>query len=393
MANRKITILSEDFPPYPGGIAQWAAGIGKGLVSAGNEVTVLFRPRPELAEFDQEKWPFRTLPIEGKNWKRFRTWISKRAVKNLLATETKPDLIIATTWNMARGIVSLCKDNNIPLILVVHGLEVTRPMPFLKKLWLKHTLNKVTQIVAVSQFTKDQIDDKYRLPEGKVVVLPNGVDVADFFPVSDVTVLQNRHHTEGKKVILTFARVIERKGHDVVIKSLPKVKTVFPDLVYLVCGKGDAEYISKLKTLAKELGVEDDVVFTGFVDPKEKNLYYNLCDVYIMPSREINGDTEGFGITYLEANACEKPVIGGNSGGVADAIIQGETGFLVDPLDVKEIEGRLLELLGKPELAMKIGKQGRERILKSLTWEAVAKRLTGNLLFFQTQEKTLNKIQ
>lgn len=379
MKPEHIVILSEDFPPYPGGIAQWAAGIGKGLTSAGKKVTVLFRPRPDLAEFESEKWPFKTVPIEGKNWKQFRTWICKRAVQKLLSTGEKPDLIIATTWNVARGIVSICKKNEIPLILVVHGLEVTRPMPFLKKLWLKHTLNKVTKIVAVSQFTKDQIDANYHLPERKVVVLPNGVDVADFYPVSDVTLLQNRHHTEGKKIILTFARVIERKGHDVVIQSLPKIKTVFPELVYLICGKGDAEYISKLKALAADLGVEDDVVFTGFVDPKEKNQYYNLCDVYIMPSREINGDTEGFGITYLEANACEKPVIGGNSGGVADAIVQGETGYLVEPLNVKEIEGRLLELLGTPELAHKLGQQGRDRILNSLTWEAVAKKLVISL--------------
>jgi len=373
----RIWIVSEDFPPYPGGIAQWAAGIGKGLVSAGNEVTVLFRPRPELAEFDQEKWPFRTQPIEGKNWKRFRTWISKRAVKKLLAAETKPDLVIATTWNMARGLVSLCRDSNIPLILVVHGLEVTRPMPFLKKLWLKRTLNKVTQIVAVSQFTKDKIDANYNLPEGKVFVLPNGVDVADFFPVSDISLLQNRHQAEGKKVILTFARVIERKGHDVVIRSLPAIREEFPDLIYLICGKGDAEYIGKLKNLALELGVQDQVVFTGFVDPAEKNRYYNLADVYVMPSREINGDTEGFGITYLEANACGKPVIGGNSGGVSDAVLDGETGFLIPPTDDKLLSEKIITLFRNPGLAARLGTNGRNRILKDLTWTALAKKLTG----------------
>lgn len=375
-ASERIWIVSEDFPPYPGGIAQWAAGIGKGLVSAGNEVTVFFRPRPELAEFDQEKWPFRTQPIEGKNWKRFRTWISRRAVKNLLAAETKPDLIIATTWNMARGLVSLCRSQHIPLVLVVHGLEVTRPMPFLKKLWLKHTLNKVTKIVAVSQFTKDQIDTNYHLPEGKVIVLPNGVDVADFFPVSDVKALQNRHHTEGKKVILTFARVIERKGHDVVIRSLPAIRKEFPDLIYLICGKGDAEYINKLKALALDCGVQDQVIFTGFVDPAEKNMYYNLADVYVMPSREINGDTEGFGITYLEANACRKPVIGGNSGGVSDAVLDGETGFLIPPTDENLLSEKILILFRNPGLAARLGENGQNRILKDLTWAALAKKLT-----------------
>jgi phosphatidylinositol alpha-1,6-mannosyltransferase len=109
--------------------------------------------------------------------------------------------------------------------------------------------------------------------------------------------------------------------------------------------------------------------------------FYNLCDAYIMPSREIasSGDTEGFGITFLEANACEKPVIGGNSGGVVDAIVDGETGLLVDPLDPAAIAEKAILLLTDKALAEKLGIQGRERIEKGFTWRVITEKMMKEL--------------
>ena len=130
--------------------------------------------------------------------------------------------------------------------------------------------------------------------------------------------------------------------------------------------------------MVKRENLEDVVHFCGYIPPEELPLYYSLCDVYIMPSRELRdrGDTEGFGITYLEANACEKPVVGGRSGGVEDAIVDGVTGFLVDPLNSEDIADALIRLLGNPELSAKMGRQGRSRILEGYTWH----RITENML-------------
>ena len=98
-----------------------------------------------------------------------------------------------------------------------------------------------------------------------------------------------------------------------------------------------------------------------------------------MPSREIESDTEGFGITYLEANACEKPVIGGDSGGVSDAIVDGETGFIVDPTDPGQIAEKTIRLLSDRELADRMGKNGRRRVEKEYTWDGIAERLSASL--------------
>jgi phosphatidylinositol alpha-1,6-mannosyltransferase len=116
------------------------------------------------------------------------------------------------------------------------------------------------------------------------------------------------------------------------------------------------------------------VVFGGYVAPERLNDVYNLCDVYVMPSRVIeeDGDVEGFGITFLEANACGKPVVGGNSGGVPDAVVHGENGFLVDPTSHTEIANTVIQLLNDPALAGHLGRQGLDRIGRRYTWTAIA---------------------
>ena len=169
--------------------------------------------------------------------------------------------------------------------------------------------------------------------------------------------------------------MIRRKGHDRVIAAFPEIGRRFPDIKYIICGPRDDLYCRELEAQAESLGIADHVVFAGYAMPEELRLFYNLCDVYLMPSREIEGDTEGFGITYLEANACEKPVIGGDSGGVSDAISDGETGFIVDPADPRQIAGKTIMLLSNRELARRMGKNGLHRIEKGYTWDGIAERL------------------
>ncbi len=119
------------------------------------------------------------------------------------------------------------------------------------------------------------------------------------------------------------------------------------------------------------------MIFAGEVKEEEIPLYYMACDLFIMPSYEIKekGDVEGFGIAYLEANACGKPVIGGRSGGVTDAVIDGETGLLIDPLNINQIAEALIKLLTNSGLARKLGEEGRRRIKKELNWRKIAQEI------------------
>ncbi len=377
MKGKNIIVLSEDFPPYTGGIAQWAAGVADSLQRLGHNVQLFTRFRPEFVGVKSRRYDFPVHYIHGRRWQQLRSYYCYRAIKPVYDTDGKPDVIIATTWNVARGVLPLTKKYGTKLITVVHGLEVTRKMPFYKKRWLTKTLNGSFRVISVSKFTRERVLVSYPISPDKIKVFPNGVDAELFSPGLDVSSLKKQLGLGSEKIILTLARVIERKGHDQVIKALPEVRKHFPDAKYIISGVWEEGYYRRLQNLISELDLKNAVIFTGYVHPDETRLYYNLCDVYIMPSRELTdkGDTEGFGITYLEANACEKPVIGGRSGGVVDAIVDGETGFLVDPLDSSQIARKLILLLSDAELARKLGKQGRERIEREYTWQVITRKM------------------
>jgi phosphatidylinositol alpha-1,6-mannosyltransferase len=175
--------------------------------------------------------------------------------------------------------------------------------------------------------------------------------------------------------VLTVGNLVERKGHDMVIQALAQVIRQVPGTTYLVVG--DGPYRDHLDRLARAAGVRDRVVFAGRVDADRLPDIYALCDVFVMPSRirPTERDVEGFGLVFLEANACGKPVIGGRTGGIPEAIVDGKTGFLVEPESVPDIAGRLATVLTDPELAAEMGRQGRSRVQTGFSWVDAAARV------------------
>jgi phosphatidylinositol alpha-1,6-mannosyltransferase len=158
-----------------------------------------------------------------------------------------------------------------------------------------------------------------------------------------------------------------------VIRALPHVLKRVPDARYVIAGPGFDDERARLRTLAEETGVAERVVFAGELPLEDIPLMYNACDVYVMASRVLEGagDVEGFGITFLEANACGKPVIGGRSGGVPDAIEDGVNGYLVTPTDVGEIAARLIALLTDDVLAKAMAERAIARIKAGFTWDRI----------------------
>jgi phosphatidylinositol alpha-1,6-mannosyltransferase len=154
---------------------------------------------------------------------------------------------------------------------------------------------------------------------------------------------------DDQRVILCVGRLIERKGQSDLIRSMPQILSVFPNTILIIVGRGLES--NKLQKLVDELGLRNHVIFSGFVDDDELAALYNLCDVFALPHKELeDGDTEGCPTVFLEANAHGKPVVGGDAGGVRDAIINGVTGFL-----------------GDCQLAKQMGEHGRQRVLNDLT--------------------------
>lgn len=245
---------------------------------------------------------------------------------------------------------------------------------------MKLVLSESEKTIANSRFTANIAKEKGFVKESKLVPLTPGVDADKFMKNVYSGDIRTRFAIpKDVKVIFTAARLAARKGHDNVISAFSLALVDFPKAVYIIAGSGSER--ERLESLAKKLAVEEKVIFTGEVSEEELIALYNACDIFIMTPRiiEEKGDAEGFGIVYLEAGACAKPVIAGRSGGVPEAVADGKTGILVDPLNVEDIKGAILKLLKDPDLSKRMGKAGRARVLNDFTWGERVEKLNREL--------------
>ena len=222
-------------------------------------------------------------------------------------------------------------------VVIVYGIDVWHINTRAKR----KALGKAHLIISISNFTKNKITEQVPELKNKVQLLPPAIDGAIFFPKPKPVYLIKRYGLESKKVILTICRLDKSegyKGYDKVIEALPKIIKKIPNLVYLIGGKGNDA--PRIKRLIKGRGLDDYVKLIGLIPEKELVDHYNLCDIFVMPSKG-----EGFGIVFLEAVACGKPVICGNKDGSVDAVLNGKLGILVDPDNIDQIADAIINVL------------------------------------------------
>jgi len=247
----------------------------------------------------------------------------------------KSDVVILSHVNLLLvGFLIKIFSPKTKLLLFAHGIEVWKAFPR----WKKFMFRYVDHILSVSHFTKERMIALNQFDADKFIILNNCLD--PFLPkpsntVKDKNLLSKYNLTEGDCVLMTLSRLSEidrYKGYDKVIDAIQQLIREYPNLKYLLVGKYEREEKKRLDQLIKERGLEKFVIITGFVPDEELAAYYNLADVFIMPSKK-----EGFGIAFIEALYYGKPVIAGNKDGSVDALLNGELGLLVNPDDNKEI--------------------------------------------------------
>ncbi len=232
-------------------------------------------------------------------------------------------------------------------------------------------LRHIDVMVVVSAFTKQVARDDIGVPEDRLFLLVNGVDAARFSEVRPRPDLVSAYGLADKRVLLSVGRLIERKGFDTLIRALPAIAAALPNIHYLIVG--DGPYRAGLETLAAELGVTDRVTFAGYVAEDDLADHYGLCDLFVLPNREMpDGDNEGFGLVYLEANAAGKPVISGRAGGVLDAVSDGENGLTVDGTDPDAVSQAVIRVLTDADLYARLARGGQEAA-HAATWQERAK--------------------
>jgi phosphatidylinositol alpha-1,6-mannosyltransferase len=356
---KQILIVTSEFPPQPGGIGNHAYYLGLYLSKKGYQVIVIADQRDVENEkemvFDNQL-PFSVVRISLKR-PRFMMYLN-RIVKTMTYFK-QANSVIATgkfsLWNVA--FCSLFFKRN--KLAVIHGSEVNFKSPNLKHA-IDISLKQFENIVAVSNYTKQLVSHLKK----EVTVIPNGIDLSQW-QVEKLKITP----LKGSPVLTTVGRVSTRKGQLEVIKLLPELLKIYPNIQYHCVGI-PTEADGFLEQ-AKMLGVDTHVTFHGAVNDKTLREILLASDVFVMLSTEsITGDVEGFGIAILEANALGVPVIGSKGCGIEDAIFEGKSGFLVSKEKIWEFENALKCILDTPE----IYKKEAQLWAKRHTWDVMVKR-------------------
>jgi phosphatidylinositol alpha-1,6-mannosyltransferase len=249
-------------------------------------------------------------------------------------------------------------------VLYTHSADIMSYYGIAPVRWLLHRVLAGAVIVAASNsFTALKLKDMGVLPERIRILFPC-IDPDKDTRAPLKTLIPEEFCLDGKRIILGVNRLVERKGNDTMIQAMPRLLGEFPDLCYVIFGRGPEE--ARLKALALALGVAAAVRFIPGGPDALKNALYRACEVFVMISRDIprKGDHEGFGVVYLEANVFGKPVVAGDSGGVRDAVADKVSGLLVKPSDPAAAADAVAALLRDKELAARLGIQGRARVVQ-----------------------------
>lgn len=254
------------------------------------------------------------------------------------ALRERPGLVICGHMNFALAAHWLYRWKRIPYWIIAHGIEAWD----LRRPGMREAVRGCEKILAVSRFTRDRLVRQLDLSHDQIALLPNTFDETGLQPGPKPEYLLRRYGISAQQpVILTVARLSspERyKGYDKIIEALPSILERVPRAHYVIVGKGDDR--DRVERRVRDMGLEDNVSLAGFVPEVELRDHYNLCDVFAMPSKG-----EGFGIVFLEALACGKPVIAGNQDGSRDALYDGELGALIDPDDLGQISKTIADIL------------------------------------------------
>jgi len=248
----------------------------------------------------------------------------------------------------------LAKKYHKPLIIGTQGTYAIQPLHWYPERWFMNAAyNAASLITAPSAFTRNCIIESSHI-HTPIRILHNAVNFERFQRSVDIDKI--RSQWPGKKILLTVGGLKERKGQDIVIRALSQLER--HDVHYVIIGSGNLR--DTYQRLSQELGVANQVSLLGQIDGDELVAYFHACDVYIHTPVFADWHFEGFGIVYLEASACSKPIIASLSGGVPDAVVDGVTGLLVPESDIQGTAKAIKRMLDDPELRHRMGVAGRE---------------------------------
>ncbi len=369
----RLLVVTNDFPPRPGGIQTFVHELVRRLDPA--DVVVYTSRWNGWEAFDREQ-PFEVVREDTSML--LPTPAVRRRAQDLVRSRGCDAVLFGAAAPLALLGPSLRDAGASRLVALTHGHEAGwAQLPGPRQV-LRRIGDGVDVVTYLGEYTRSRIASALSPAAAeRMVRLTPGVDADVFTPDADGTQVRQRYGLGERPVVVCVSRLMRRKGQDTLIEAFPALKRRVPDAALLVVGGGP--YRAQLERLALESTWGEDIVFTGSVPWPELPAHYAVGDVFAMPcrTRRRGLDVEGLGIVYLEASATGLPVLAGDSGGAPDAVLPGETGWVV-PAGVgapAELVERLVELLGDAELRAAAGKRGRSWVQDEWSWGRQVERL------------------
>jgi phosphatidylinositol alpha-1,6-mannosyltransferase len=367
-SNSSILCITNDFGPRAGGIETFVIGLIERMPFG--SVIVYTSQQGDTSAYDAQ-WleKYGVEVIRDKSKILLPTLRVGRTVREVVRTREIRRVFFGAAAPLGLLSHGLRRAGVERIVALTHGHEV-----WWAKLWpfswaMKRIGNGIDSLTYLGSFTKTAISRALSEKAiASLVRIAPGIDTEHFSPVADADELKRELDLADKRVIVSVGRLVHRKGQDTLVESLPEILEEFPDAHLLFVGVGPhLEYIHKR---AIQLGVLGNISFVGRVQYAELPRFISVGEIFAMPSRSrLAGlEVEGLGIVYLEASACELPIVGGLSGGAPDALIEGETGLAVDGTNPIAVAEAVKELLRNPDRARAMGKRGRQWIVDEWEW-------------------------
>lgn len=354
-----------EYAPFYGGVAHYYEHLVK---YANGQIVVLSHNEEKSDESNVYR-----RPLLNKNLPCFKWLPSFKAIIEVLKKEKIDTIVIGNILPIGLPVFILAKLFRKKTAIILHGLDygITRGNPRKERL-ADYLLKKTDKIICANHYVAELIKENLTSKEiPKISIINPGIEpIIPVFDESKVKFFKEKYILNNRIVFLSIARLVKRKGADMLILAMRQALKRNPNLLLIIIGNGPEQ--ESLNKLIKEYNLQANIKILNDVDDKEKDLWLKACDVFAMTARQIGNDFEGFGIVYLEAGLYGKPVIAGKSGGVADAVIDNVTGLMVDPESVDDIAGAIIKLAEYENLRNKLGFAGRERAIKDFNWQKLS---------------------
>lgn len=376
----KILMLTWEYPPrIVGGIARVVNDLSKRLIKDGHEVTVVtYRDSADVPEYENDKgvnvYRVDNYMIHPNN---FIDWIMQLNF-NMLSKATEIinkeggfDVIHAHDWLVTYAAKSLKNAYDIPIVATIHATEAGRNSGIHDETqryindteWL--LTYEATEVIVNSNYMKNEIQRLFGLPFDKINVIPNGINLSNFTGIERDYDFRRQYAMDNEKIILYVGRLVYEKGVQHLIAAMPKILSNYHDAKLIIAGRGGM--MDELRAEASNLGLNDKIYFTGYLNSKQVQKMYKCADVAVFPSTY-----EPFGIVALEAMLAGVPTVVSDVGGLDEIVTHGVDGMKSYAGNANSIADSVTALLYDHQLATNVSKKAKQKVKDQFNWEKIA---------------------